>query len=153
MSRIVITGMGLISAIGDSVKENRDSLINERTGIGHIRFYHTAHAGKLPTAEVKHSTEILSKKILRIPDPAITRTGLFALHAVEEAIHDSALTKEELSSGDTALVGATTVGGMYSPMNFLAMQIQRIMARPIFLPTIMRPLPWPSRSAPVYSAK
>src|SRR5450631_1810206 len=104
--------MGLISAIGDSVEENRDSLINERSGIGHIRYYHTAHAGKLPMAEVGHSTETLNKKIFRIPDPAITRTALLALHAVEEAIRDSAVSKEELSSSDTALVGATTVGGM-----------------------------------------
>ncbi|MEJ0082828.1 MAG: hypothetical protein WDM78_18165 [Puia sp.] len=38
MSRIIITGMGLISAIGDSVAENRDSLQFERSGIDHIRF-------------------------------------------------------------------------------------------------------------------
>jgi len=111
LSRIVVTGMGLISAIGDSVEENRDSLINERSGIRQIRFYHTAHAGKLPMAEVAHSTETL-KKLFNIPDPAITRTAILALHAVEEAILDSALSKEELFSTGTALVGATTVGGM-----------------------------------------
>ncbi len=34
------------------------------------------------------------------------------MHAAGEAIQDSGLTKEEISSADTALVGATTVGGM-----------------------------------------
>jgi 3-oxoacyl-(acyl-carrier-protein) synthase len=104
--------MGLISAIGDSVKENRDSLQFERSGIDHIRFYKTAYAGRLPTAEVKHTTEALNKKIFGKPDQSITRTSLLALHAAEEAIRDSGLTAAQLASTETALVGATTVGGM-----------------------------------------
>src|SRR5450432_1365441 len=105
--------MGLISAIGDSVKENRDSLQQERSGIGHIQFYQTAYAGKLPTAEVKHSTEELNKKLFaKELCPSITRTSLFALHAATEAIRDSGLSQDELSSTETALIGATTVGGM-----------------------------------------
>jgi 3-oxoacyl-(acyl-carrier-protein) synthase len=112
LSRIIITGMGLISAIGDSVEENRDSLQFERSGIDHIHFYKTAYAGRLPTAEVKHSTEALNRKIFGKPDPSITRTSLLALHAAEEAIRDSGLTTAQLASTDTALVGATTVGGM-----------------------------------------
>jgi 3-oxoacyl-(acyl-carrier-protein) synthase len=104
--------MGLISAIGDSVEENRDSLQHARSGIGHIQFYHTAYAGKLPTAEVKHPTEVLIKKLFSRGNPSITRTALLALHAAAEAIHDSGLTPEQISSSDTALVGATTVGGM-----------------------------------------
>ncbi len=112
MSRIIITGMGLISAIGDSVGENRDSLQFERSGIDHIRFYKTAYAGRLPTAEVKHSTETLNKKIFGKLNPSITRTSLLALHAAQEAIRDSGLTAEQLASRETALVGATTVGGM-----------------------------------------
>ena len=112
MSRIIITGMGLISAIGDSVEENRDSLQFERSGIGHIQFYQTAYAGKLPTAEVRHSTEELNKKLFGKPNPSITRTSLLAIHAAEEAIRDSGLSADEISSTETALVGATTVGGM-----------------------------------------
>lgn len=112
MSRIFITGLGLISAIGDSVKENREALQQERSGISHIRFYHTAYAGKLPAAEVRHSTEELNKKLFKKINPSITRTSLLALHAAGEAIMDSGLTTTELSSTETALVGATTVGGM-----------------------------------------
>ncbi len=112
MSRIVITGMGLISAIGDSVEENRDSLQHARSGIGNIQYYKTAYAGRLPTAEVRHPTEELNKKIFAERNPSITRTSLFALHAVTEAIRRSGLTRDELSSAETALVGASTVGGM-----------------------------------------
>jgi 3-oxoacyl-(acyl-carrier-protein) synthase len=105
--------MGLISAIGDSVEENRDSLQHARSGIGQIRFCETAYAGKLPAAEVKQSTKELNKKIFgKEGNPSITRTSLFALHAVAEAIKDSGLTMADLLSVETALVGATTVGGM-----------------------------------------
>jgi 3-oxoacyl-(acyl-carrier-protein) synthase len=104
--------MGLISAIGDSVEENRHSLQLSRSGIGNIQFYQTAYAGKLPAAEVKISTNELNKKLFGTPNSSITRTSLLALHAAEEAIHDSGLSKKEIASTDTALVGATTVGGM-----------------------------------------
>jgi 3-oxoacyl-(acyl-carrier-protein) synthase len=104
--------MGLISAIGDSVKENRESLQQARSGIGHIKYYPTAWAGKLPTAEVKSSTAVLNKKLFGKPNPSITRTSLLALHAATDAIRDSGLTAEEIASADTALVGASTVGGM-----------------------------------------
>jgi 3-oxoacyl-(acyl-carrier-protein) synthase len=112
LSRIVVTGMGLISAIGDSVEDNRDALQNERSGISHIQFYKTAYAGKLPSAEVKLSTELLNRKFFNPENPSITRTSLLAMHAADEAIRDSGLTPDQLASDDTVLVGATTVGGM-----------------------------------------
>jgi 3-oxoacyl-(acyl-carrier-protein) synthase len=104
--------MGLISAIGDTVGENRTSLQQARSGISHIRYYETTYAGKLPAAEVRHDTEELKRSLFRIPDPSITRTSLLALHAADEAIQNSGLTPRQLSSTETALAGATTVGGM-----------------------------------------
>ena len=104
--------MGLISALGDSVEKNRDSLIHERSGIGQIQYYNTAYAGKLPAAEVRNGTEELKRKLPGITSPSLTRTSLLALHAVGEAIHDSGLKANEITSTDTALVGASTVGGM-----------------------------------------
>ena len=112
MSRIVITGIGIISAIGTTVEENRDSLKNERSGISQIELYSTNYAGRLPAAEIKISSHQLNCEIFGKPDPAISRTSLLALHAVREAVMDAGLTKEELASPETALVGATTVGGM-----------------------------------------
>jgi 3-oxoacyl-(acyl-carrier-protein) synthase len=104
--------MGMISAIGNSVEENRESLQNEKGGISQLELYPTAYAGKLPCGEIKTSTETLNKKLFPRPDPTITRTGLLVLHAMEEAVKDSGLKPEELATTGTALVGATTVGGM-----------------------------------------
>ncbi len=108
----MITGMGIISAIGTSVEENRHSLINERSGISQLEYYPTAYAGKLPCGEIKISSATLNKKLFAQPDPTITRTGLLVLHAADEAVRDSGLSNAQLASTETALIGASTVGGM-----------------------------------------
>ena len=111
MSRIFVTGMGLISAIGNTVADNRQSLVNGTCGISTLGLFPSAYSGKLPCGEIKITTEALKEK-LNAREPGITRTTLLALHAFNEAITDSALTQEQLTGFDTALIGATTVGGM-----------------------------------------
>ena len=111
MNRIVVTGLGVISAIGNSVAENRVSLVEGKCGISPLQMFPSKFAGKLPVGEIKISNEALKEK-LNAPEPAVTRTTLLALHAIKEALADSGLTSAEISSGDTALVGASTVGGM-----------------------------------------
>ena len=96
MSRIVVTGIGVISPIGNTVEENRLSLINGYCGIKPTDpSFPSRFAGKLPFGQVGISTE-----------------ELLALHAFKEAIADSGLTAEKVSDFSTALIGATTVGGM-----------------------------------------
>jgi 3-oxoacyl-(acyl-carrier-protein) synthase len=111
LSRIFVTGMGVISAIGDSADANRSSLIQGKTGIAHGELLSTRYASLLPFGEIKISTPSLKEK-LKADEQDVTRTSLLALHAFKEAIDDSKLTASEISSFDTALIGASTVGGM-----------------------------------------
>jgi 3-oxoacyl-(acyl-carrier-protein) synthase len=111
VNRIVVTGMGVISAIGNTVHQHRSSLAAGNCGISFLELFSSKFAGKLPVGEIKITTEELKKK-LDINEPGVSRTSLLALHAMEEAIADSRLNRTELSSFDTALVGANTVGGM-----------------------------------------
>lgn len=112
MNRIVVTGMGVISAIGHSVNENHAALVSGKTGIikGGGNFP-SRYSGLLPFGEVLISTDELRAK-LNVTQPGVTRTTLLALHAFNEAIADAGISPDELSAQDTALVGATTVGGM-----------------------------------------
>lgn len=103
--------MGIITAIGDSVADNRRSLMRGRTGIGRAQYFQSKYAGILPFAEVKYSTQQLAKK-LNIHQPGVTRTDLLALHAFREAIADAGIPQDILQSADTALISASTVGGM-----------------------------------------
>jgi 3-oxoacyl-(acyl-carrier-protein) synthase len=111
LSRIFVTGIGIITAIGDSVAENRNALINGRTGISDLTLFPSKYAGILPCAEVKISTGSLIEK-LNAFEQGVTRTSLLSLHALKEAIEDAGLSQEELSQDSTALIGASTVGGM-----------------------------------------
>lgn len=111
MTRVVVTGMGIITAIGDSMERNRQSLMTEKSGIGHAVHFQSKYTGLLPFAEVKYATQDLKEK-LRIHLPGITRTDLIALHAFREAIADAQLSTNILQCTDTALIGASTVGGM-----------------------------------------
>ena len=111
MSRIVVTGMGVISAIGNSVAENRTALAEGRCGIGSLELFATRYASLLPFGEVKISNTSL-QDTLRAHEPGLTRTTLLSLHAFEEAIGDAQLTSEIISSATTAVIGANTVGGM-----------------------------------------
>ena len=111
MDRIVVTGIGAISAIGNTVAENRASLVKGICGIGKLENFPSKFSGLIPVGEIRISTEAL-KEITDAFEPGITRTTLLALHAFKEAIADSGLTNSLISSFDTALISANTVGGM-----------------------------------------
>jgi 3-oxoacyl-(acyl-carrier-protein) synthase len=52
------------------------------------------------------------RQMLAVDDPAVTRTALLGLKAMQEAVADAGLDAEELSSASTALITGSTVGGM-----------------------------------------
>ncbi|MEX6688106.1 beta-ketoacyl-[acyl-carrier-protein] synthase family protein [Danxiaibacter flavus] len=111
MSRIFVTGVGIISAIGNSLNENHASLLNGKCGISYVNNFPSKYASELPFGAIQTGNDALKDK-LGISNPSVTRTTLLAIHAANDAVEDAALTKDELTSADTAFIGATTVGGM-----------------------------------------
>lgn len=111
MSRIFVTGIGIISAIGNSVEENRLALQQGKCGITTVELFETRYSALLPFGEIKLSNDLL-KQQLHVDAANVTRTSLLAQHAFQQALLDSKLTKEEISSFDTAFINGSTVGGM-----------------------------------------
>ena len=111
MRKVFITGIGVISAIGETVTENRAALMNGKCGITKSTHLPTKYSGLLPFGEISISTEELKEK-LKIRNDGVTRTTLLAATAFNEAVRDAQLSPSQLTSTDTAMVGATTVGGM-----------------------------------------
>ncbi|MBK7555471.1 MAG: beta-ketoacyl-[acyl-carrier-protein] synthase family protein [Flavobacteriales bacterium] len=104
-----ITGIGIISALGDDVPANLDALLNERTGIGPITRLSTRHSVSLPAAEVKHdNTQLAALSGLDKPY-GWTRTALLGMKAVQEAIKHSGLDPIGPRIG---FISASTAGGM-----------------------------------------
>jgi 3-oxoacyl-(acyl-carrier-protein) synthase len=112
MTRVVVTGMGIVTAIGENIAENHRRLQLCESGIEHARFFESHYAGILPFGEVKLDNKSLQKQLGLENKPGYTRTDLLAIKAFDEAICDAGLSKDEISSWDTALISASTVGGM-----------------------------------------
>ena len=112
MSRVVITGMGIITAIGKDVAENFDSLYNRKHGVGPISILETVHKDDFPAAEVKLSDDELAA-FSGIKDAhTYTRTTLLALIAAQQAFNSGIGRYGINDQSETALVSSTTVGGM-----------------------------------------
>jgi len=119
LSRIVVTGMGVISAIGNTVEENRRALIKSTCGITTLGNFSSRFAGVMPFGEIKITTDTL-KEQLHVNEQGVTRTMLLSLHAFNEAVADSKLSTNEISSLDTAFISGNTVGGMCLTDEFYA---------------------------------
>lgn len=112
MSRIVVTGIGVITSLGHTAIENRNALVKGISGIGKSRFVKSKYTDTLPFAEIKIETNSLAEKF-NVHIPGTSRTMLLALHAMQEAITNSNLSTHQLQSYETAIINASTVGGMY----------------------------------------
>ena len=106
---VLITGCGIISAIGLDKGQVLDSLRNVRTGIGPLRYLKTGHT-EFPVGEVKLTDEEM-ERMMGIPTGTpTTRTSLMGMIALHEALAEAGLTREMLQG--VAFVNGTTVGGM-----------------------------------------
>lgn len=108
--RIVITGKGIISAIGTDVAHTLDHLEHLRCGIGTTRYLQTVHR-ELPCGEVKMSNEEL-RTDLGIDDAQCSRTVLLGLWALRAALGDAFPLGLEKGRRRVVLINGTTVGGM-----------------------------------------
>lgn len=100
-----ITGMGIVSAIGLTVAENLQALIESRSGIEPVQFLKEAEG--LLVGEVKMSNEALQQALDTGPK-GISRTSLLGLKAAKEAWGDN----KHTSGLRTGIISATSVGGM-----------------------------------------
>lgn len=101
--KIRITGIGCVSALGLNVEEQRAALRSSRCGIQPNRVGNVdVLAGAAPA-----SNDQLKDMLGIDRDEVISRTALLGIHAAREALAGLPQT-----SGKTAFVNATTVGGM-----------------------------------------
>lgn len=108
--RIVITGMGICSCIGDNVQETFTHLSQGKSGLSTIELLDTLHQDHIRVGEVKHTNEALTN-ILDIPkENSYSRTSLLGILALREAIKNTSLDEESLHS--LGLIMASSVGGM-----------------------------------------
>lgn len=107
---VAITGMGIISAIGNNVAENYQSLIDGKKGISRISKINTVHKDDIMVGEIATTNQELEKQLNLTPDNNYTRTGLLGVIAAKQAIQDARIS--DINAYKTGLISATSVGGM-----------------------------------------
>ncbi|MGH1336536.1 MAG: beta-ketoacyl-[acyl-carrier-protein] synthase family protein [Aureispira sp.] len=112
MTKVLITGMGIISAIGKDLAANRASLQAGKTGIKKAQHLVSRYKDIFPFGEVPYSTTELKAAAGITEETGITRTDVLAITAAQEAIEQAQWTTKELQDWDTAFISASTVGGM-----------------------------------------
>lgn len=107
--RVVITGMGAITPIGNSVEEFWNSIKEGKTGFGPITYFDTADYRCKLAAEVKDfdPTQYMDKKSAR----RMEQFCQFAVAAAGQAIADAGLTMEQ---EDPYMVGCSVGSGIGS---------------------------------------
>ncbi|MBP5135141.1 MAG: beta-ketoacyl-[acyl-carrier-protein] synthase family protein [Paludibacteraceae bacterium] len=120
MKNVVITGEGIVSAIGLDKQSVLCSLKEKRTGVGAMHYLRSEHK-ELPVGEVKLSNEEI-KAVLGIESSKVLhRTSLLGMLAVKQALADGCVIKKR--NRKIFLISGTTVGGMdITESNFLDFQ-------------------------------
>lgn len=112
--KVVVTGVGIISAIGNNVSACLDAFEKHQSGVDEIQQLPTRHVGKLSVAEVKLTNTQLAES-LYLP-ATLSRSILLCYKAAQEAIKD--LPHHFSSSYRVGFFSGTTVGGMDKTENF-----------------------------------
>ncbi len=102
MREVVITGMGIVSSLGNNISEVTHSLENLKSGITKNQInaelgLRSQVSGSVKDLEMK---ELIDRKLYRFMGDA----AAYAYLSTEQAIHDAGLSEAELSSVRTGLI-------------------------------------------------
>jgi len=135
--RVVVTGLGLVTALGTGLEKNWEALMAGRSGIGPItRFdtsdYPTKFAGQVPDFE---ALDWIEKKDVRKMDLFIQ----YAMGAAEQAMRQSGLKITEDNADDVGVLVGVGIGGLCTieenHLIFMESRLKRI--TPFFIPKLI----------------
>jgi len=102
--RVVITGMGIVSSIGNNIETVKNSLINQKSGIVKSSVYQEMGFRSQIHGEVKiNLEEFIDKKQLRFMGAG----AAYSVLSMEQAIVDSGLSDKEISNPRTGLIAGS----------------------------------------------
>ena len=121
MRRVVITGLGIVSSLGNNKSEVKDSLFEGRSGITFQPEYaerglRSQVAGSIKNLNIE---ELIDRKLLRF----MAKGHAYAWLAMQEAIADAKLGEDQVSNVRTGLIvgaGGTSTESMLESTNALA---------------------------------
>jgi 3-oxoacyl-[acyl-carrier-protein] synthase-1 len=109
--KIVVSGMGIVSALGVGKNQTLRALREGVSGIAKIKYLQTEHT-QFPVGEVKPSNEEMMKMLDITTDTPHTRTSLMGMLALRETLESSSAESNFPPHSRIAFINGTTVGGM-----------------------------------------
>lgn len=112
LKRVVVTGIGALTPIGNNVAEYWSNLLKGRSGAGHITYFDAAKFKTRFACQLKEyvpSEHFNSKELSKLD-----RCAQYALITTEEAIRDANVDLDRLDKGRVGVVYGTGIGGLTS---------------------------------------
>ena len=121
--RVVITGLGAISPIGNTVEETWKGIKEKKCGIDEITLFDTSNLKTKLAAEVKDfdPSQYLDPKQVKRLD----RVSQFAIVAAREAFQDSKITKENTDYEKIGIYVGTGIGGLITLQNQCEVRLEK----------------------------
>lgn len=108
--KVAITGMGIISAIGSTVEENFNALINGKLGISELENFDSVHKTEIKVGEIKMTNAQLEQLLGLDVSNSFSRTAMLGAYAAKKAVENAGITN--INEYKTGLISSTSVGGM-----------------------------------------
>ena len=110
LKRVVVTGLGALTPIGNSIQEYWDSLINGRSGAAPITYYDTEKHKTKFACEVKNFNieDYMDRKESRRLD----KFSQYAIASSDEAIKDAGITHDNVNKHRVGVIWGAGIGGL-----------------------------------------
>lgn len=135
MRRVVVTGMGIVSCLGNSLEEVLDSLKTGKSGIRFNETYKEMGFRSQVSGSPDVDTSVIDRKMRRFMGPS----AMYSYLAMEQAIAQAGLTPELISNDRTGLIagsgGASCSSQVEATDTMRAKGVKRI--GPYMVPRIM----------------
>ena len=110
LKRVVVTGLGALTPIGNNVEQYWNALINGESGAAPITYFDTTNFKTKFACEVKNFNveDFIDRKEARRMD----RYAQYALVATEEAVNDAGFDFETLDKDRVGVIWGSGIGGL-----------------------------------------
>ena len=106
MNRVVITGIGIISCLGNNKNEVLASLLDSKSGLTLNAEYKENGMRCHISGQVNPNLDVIDRKMLRF----MSETSAYAFLSTEEALEDSGLSIEDINNDTTGVIVGSGTG-------------------------------------------
>ena len=110
LKRVVVTGLGALTPIGNTLQEYWDGLVNGKSGAAPITYYDTEKHKTKFACEIKNFNveDFIDKKEVRRMDKFVQ----YAIVASDEAIKDAGISLENVNKHRVGVIWGAGIGGL-----------------------------------------